>query len=195
MNCVDHRIYHLHAEGVNNILLITEETKMNKLLLLDRRPQDVSNEFRSLALCLRYKLYLAEGKRSAAIRERLSCKVQVQEPSDAPPHHLSAGTFVFKRGEVMYQYSCEKVNVKLMEKDTCFMDKPIQTYKQYNFLSSANRMLLTTLSAEPCTPNLSRALKGTNGWIRVGLGLRVIPPPRQKSRSNVNFTHPDDELG
>ena len=34
-----------------------------------------------------------------------------------------------------------------------------------------------------------------DGCIRVGPGLRTIPPPRQESRSSVNFTHPDDELG
>ena len=184
------------ATNVDNIFLLTEETKLNKQLLVDIKPQDVSNaaELRSLALYLRYKLELAEGKRSA-IGTKMSCLVQVQEPADAPPHHLGDGVFVFKRGEVMYQYSCEQTMIKLMDKDTCFSDVPIQAFKQYNFVSLANRMLLTTSTSVPCTPNFAVAVKGVDGWIRVGPGLRTIPPPRKESRTSVNFTHPDDELG
>ena len=167
-----------HCTNVKDILLLKDNVKVNKLL--DIKAQDVSNtaELRSLALCLKYKLDWAEERRSA-IGEKMSCQVKVQEPSDAPPHHLGAGVFVSKRSEVMYQYNCEKVNVKLLEKDTCFTDIPIQTYKQYKFLSLANRMLLTSSTAESCTPNFSCALKGMDGWIRVGPGLRVIPLPRQ----------------
>ena len=182
--------------NVDNIFLITEETKMNKQLLVNIKPQDVSNgaELLSLSLYLRYKLKLVEGKRSA-IGEKMSCLVQVQEPSDAPPHHLGNGIFVFKRGEVMYHYSCEQTIIKLMEKDTCFSDIPIQAFKQYNFLFLTNRMLMTTSTAEPCTPNFARAVKGVDGWISVGPGLRTIPPPQKESRTSVNFTHPVDELG
>ena len=82
-----------------------------------------------------------------------------------------------------------------MEKDICYAHISIQTFKQYQFLSVTNRMLLTSSSPDSCTPNFPRAVRGVEGWIRIRPGLRVIPPPWQEPRISTNFTHPDDELG
>jgi hypothetical protein len=192
LQCGGHQV---HLTNVKNILLLREDEN-SEVKLLPIKPQDVSNaaELRSLSLYLRYKLDLAEGKRSA-IGATMSCLTSVREPADAPPHHLGSGTFVFKRGEVIYQYSCTAVNVKLMEKDICYADFPIEDHKQYKFLSTANRMLLINSSPEPCTPNFARAIQGVDGWIRIGPGLRNMPPPRKEPKMSMNFTHPDDELG
>ena len=86
--------------------------------LLYTNPQNVSNaaEACSLSLNFRYKLDLAEGKISA-VEEKMSCLTSMREPADALPHHLESGTFVFKRGKEIYQYSCTKWNVKLLEKN------------------------------------------------------------------------------
>ena len=50
----------------------------------------------------------------------MSCEANVKEPSEAPPHHLGGGIFVFKRGKIVYQYSCIQVTVKLLEKEHCY---------------------------------------------------------------------------
>ena len=127
ISCGRHKV---HVTNVKDNLLLQKEENTEVVKLLDIRPQDVSNaaELHSLSLYLRYKLDLSEGKRSA-IGAKMSCQASVSEPSDAPPHHLGSGTFVFKSGEVIYQYSCEKVNVKLMEKDMCYADIPFEANK------------------------------------------------------------------
>ena len=61
---------------------------------------------------------------------QMSCEANVKEPSEAPPHHLGGGIFVFKRGEIVYQYSCTQVTVKLLEKELCYLDIPIQQEKE-----------------------------------------------------------------
>ena len=102
-------------------------------------PEELSNaaELRSLALFLRYKMEIGEGQRNE-LGIQMSCEAKVKEPSEAPPHHLGGGIFVFKRGEIVYQYSCKQVTVKLLEKEHCYLDIPIHQEKEYRFISIAN---------------------------------------------------------
>ena len=100
-------------------------------------PEELSNaaELRSLALFLRYKMEIEEGRRND-LGVQMSCEANVKEPSEAPPHHLGGGIFVFKRGEIVY--SCKQVTVKLLEKKYCYLDIPIHQEKEYRFISIAN---------------------------------------------------------
>ena len=50
------------------------------------------------------------------------------------------------------------------------------------------------------TPNftyskLARAIKGVDGWKRIGPGLMIIPPLRKEPKLSMNLTHPVDKLG
>ena len=100
-----------------------------------------------------------------------------------PPHPLGGGVFVFKHGEIPYQYSCEQMLLKLLEAEHCYSNIPIHPVKKYNFLSIANRMLITSASKKPCVPH--RIIS----WIRIGLELRSIPPPGSEPKMALNLTH------
>ena len=90
------------------------------------------------------------------------CDANVKEPSEAPPHHLGSGIFVFKRGEIDYQYSCQEMIFKLLEAEHCYSDIPIYQVKKSKLLSitMTSRMLITSSTKEPCVPHISKALHG-----------------------------------
>ena len=112
--CRGHKVY---LTNVKDILLLRED-KTTEVKLLDIRPQDVANttELRSL-------------RKEISAWAKMSCQSSAREPADSQPHHRGYGTFVLKRGEVIYQYSCPKVTVKSLEKDKCYADIP---YKHLN---------------------------------------------------------------
>ena len=130
------------------------------------------------ALFLRYKLELGDGRWNEP-GVQMYCDANVKEPSEAPPHHLGSGIFVFKRGEIVYQYSCQEMIFKLLEAEHCYSDIPIYQVKKSKLLSitMTSRMLITSSTKEPCVPHISKALHGIKSWIRIGPELRPIPPP------------------
>jgi len=117
--------------------------------------QDIYNEelinavrLRSLALFLRYKLELGDGRRNG-LRVQMSSEAKMKEPSEAPPHHLGSGVFVFKRGKIVHQSSYQEMIVKLLEAEHCYSDIPVHPVKKYKFLFIANRMLIISSAKEP----------------------------------------------
>ena len=68
-----------------------------------------------------------------------------------------------------------------------------QCRNKFKFLSVENRMLNASSSKKPCTPNFSRLVKAVSQWIRVGLKLKNVPPPRSKPRTSFNLKHYGDE--
>ena len=143
--------------------------------MLPIKPQDVLNaaEFRvSLSVFIpEIQAGLVEGKRSA-IGATMSCLKSVCELADAPPHHLGSKTYVIKRGDVIYGVQICKSELKV----------------------NGKRQMLCGLQTLR-TPNFARALKGVDGWKRIGPGLMIIPPLRKEPKLSMNLTHPVDELG
>ena len=121
-------------------------------------------------------------------------EANVKEPWEAPPHHLGGGVFVFKQEEIVYQYSCSQVTVKLMEKEHSYLDIQIHQEKEYRLISIANRMLVTSSAQEPCVPHFSKALQGIKNWIRISPKLRSIPHSRSETKETAQTNH-EDELG
>ena len=158
--------------------------------LLQINPLDVSYsaEIRSLSLFLRYKLDIVEGA-------QIICETSTKEPGEAPPHRIGNGLYLFRRGDIAFQYSCKPKTVELRETTLCYSDAPIHSIGKYKFMSLPNRMLKTHSSPEPCTPNFSRVIKGISQWICIGPKLKVVPPPRSEPRSVVSLKHPADEVG
>ena len=70
---------------------------------------------RSLALFVRYKWREVERKKLEMGWE-VACEAKNKEPGDSPPHHISNGVYIFHRGDVVYEYACQKIVVHL--KDT-----------------------------------------------------------------------------
>ena len=189
--CGNHKVQITNVQDIYLLRAVDNtEVKLHPI-----SPEELSNaaELRSLALFLRYKMEIGEGRRNE-LGIQMSCEANVKEPSEAPPHHLGGGVFVFKRGEIVYQYSCSQVTVKLMEKEHCYLDIPIHQEKEYRFISLANRMLITSSAQEPCVPHFAKAMKGIKNWIKISPKLRSIPPPRTDTKETVQ-THHEDELG
>ena len=67
-------------------------------------------EVRTLALFVKYKIAKAE-RRLKSLGWELSCKFKTNDPSDALPHHIGDGMYIFRRGDVIYEYGCEEVQV------------------------------------------------------------------------------------
>lgn len=86
-------------------------------------PKELSNaaELRSLAMLqARAQRRAEECTRSPDVLSD-KCKRIIR----GPPHHLVKGVFVFKRGWIAYQYSCEEMIIKLLEAEYCYSDFPI----------------------------------------------------------------------
>jgi len=189
--CGNHKVQITNVQDI--YLLRTAENTEVKLHPIS--PEELSNaaELRSLALFLRYMMEIGEGRRNE-LGIQMSCEANVKEPSEALPHHLGGVVFVFKRGEIVYQYSCSQVTVKLMEKEHCYLNILIHQEKEYRFISIANRMLVTSSSQEPCVPHSSKAIQGIKNWIKISPKLRSIPPPWSETKETAQ-THHEDELG
>lgn len=100
-----------------------------------------------------------------------------------------------KRGDIVYEYTCQEVTVKLIESKDCFSNIPIHPVKKNNYLSMANQMLKASAAKEPCTHNFLWAVKGKSIWIQIGPKLKSIPGPRSLPRKAINLSHHGDELG
>ena len=94
-------------------------------------------EVRTLALFVRYKLAETE-RRKKSLRGELSCEFKTKEPAEAPPHHIGNGIFIFRRGDVIYGYGCEEVQVQLKNVLQCYQDFPIIERKGKKFLFATN---------------------------------------------------------
>ena len=156
------------------VVMRTDKNTDVKLLKID--PLDVSyaTEISSLSLFLRYKLKIMEGSKSS-LGAQIICETSTKEPGEAPPHRIGNGLYLFRRGDIAYQYSCKPKTVELRETTLCYTDAPIHSVGKYKFMSLPNRMLKTHSSPEPCTPNFSRMIKGISQWICVGPILKIVP--------------------
>ena len=97
----------------------------------------MGGEVRTLALFVKYKLAEAE-RRKKSLGWELSCEFKMKEPADASPHHIGNGMYIFRRGDVIYEYGCEEVQVQLRNVPQCYRDFPIMKKKGKNLLSTAN---------------------------------------------------------
>ena len=149
-------------------------------------------EVRTLALFVKYKLAEAE-RRKKSLGWELSCEFKTKEPADAPPHHIGKGMYIFRRGDVIYEYGCEEVQVQLRDVPQCYRDFPIIDKKGKKFLSASNRMIIENSAEEVCVPHFTRMVKGEKSWYRVGPGVRVAETPRQEM--GFSPKHSDDEVG
>ena len=75
-------------------------------------------EVRALALFEKYKLAETE-RRKKSLGWELSCAFKTKEPADAPPHHIGNGMYIFRKGDVIYEYGCEEVQVQLTNVPQC----------------------------------------------------------------------------
>ena len=109
---------------------MSEETKIEKI-----KAQDLSYaaEIRSLSLFLRFKLEVIEGRKEA-LGKSVVCALNVKKPGLAAPHRVENDTFLFRRSNVIYQYTCKKVIVELVESDSCFQGAPIKQVGKYKFI-------------------------------------------------------------
>ena len=123
----------------------------------------------------------------------LSCDFKTREPADAPPHHVGSGVYIFRRGDVIYEYGCEEVKVQLRDVPNCFRDFPIVEREGKRFVSASNRMLIVNSAEEVCVPHFTRMVRGDKNWYRVGPGVRVAETPRQER--GISPKHADDEVG
>ena len=153
---------------------MTDESKIEKI-----RAQDVSYaaEIRSLSLFLRFKLEVVEGRKDA-LGKSVVCALNVKEPGLAAPHRVENDTFLFCRSDVIYQYTCKKVIVELVESESCFQGAPLKQVGKYKFMNLDNRMLQQDSPRGPCIQNFPRVLRGIDSWIRFGPKVKGVPPPR-----------------
>ena len=147
MSCGGNRAF---SKNVKDIVLVraadlAEEDKIEKI-----RPQDVSYaaEIRSLSLFLRFKLEVIEGRKEA-LGKSVVCALNVKEPGLAAPHRVENDTFLFRRSDVIYQYSCKKVIVEMIDDTGCFQGAPIKQVRKYRFIKLLNRMLQQDSSVNP----------------------------------------------
>ena len=170
---------------------MAEETKIEMIWA-----QDVSYvaEIRSLSLFLRFKLEVIEGRKEA-LGKSVVCALNVKEPGLAALHRVENDTFLYHRSDVIYQYSCKKVIVELVEADGCFQGAPIKQVGKYKFINLANRMLQQDSPREPCVENFPCVIQGTDSWIRFGPKVKKVAPPRSEEHSNLVLSHHTDEVG
>ena len=188
--------YKAFSTNVKDIVLVrstymAEETKIEKI-----RAQDVNYaaEIRSLSLFLRFKLEVIEGRKEA-LGKSVVCALNVKEPGLASPHRVENDKFLFRRSDVIYQYSCKKVIVELVDSDGCFQGAPIKQVGKYKFINLANRMLQQESAKEPCVENFPCVLRGIDSWIRFGPKVKAVAPPRSEEHSNIVLAHHADEVG
>ena len=193
MSCGGYRAF---STNVKDIVLVrtaelAEEDKIEKI-----RPQDVSYaaEIRSLSLFLRFKLEVIEGRKEA-LGKSVVCALNVKEPGLAAPHRVENDTFLFRRSDVIYQYSCKKVIVELVDDTGCFQGAPIKPVGKYKFINLSNRMLVQDSVREPCVENFPRVIRGTDSWLRFGPKVKVVAPPRSEDHGNIVISHHADEVG
>ena len=119
------------------VVMRTDENTGVKLLKID--PLDVSYaaEIRSLSLFLRYKLEIMEGSKNS-LGAQIICETSTKEPGEAPPHRIGNGLYLFRRGDISYQYSCKPKTVEQRETELCYSDAPIHSVGKYKFMSLSN---------------------------------------------------------
>ena len=163
---------------------IAEEAQIYSELNGFQNVQDIYNEelinavkLRSLALFLRYKLELGDGRRND-LRVQMSSEAKMKQPSEAPPHHLGSGVFVFKRGKIVHQSSDQEMIVKLLEAEHCYSDIPVHPVKKYKFLFIANRMLIISSAKEPFHKLYMVSKNGSEQARSSGQSLRRRQRPR-----------------
>ena len=89
---------------------------------------------------LRFKLEVIEGHKEA-LGKSVVCAFNVKKPGLAAPHRVENDTFLFRRLDVIYQYTCKKVIVELVESEFCFQGAPIKQVGKYKFINLENRIL------------------------------------------------------
>ena len=177
---------------VKDIVLVraadmAEEDKIEKIW-----PQDVSYaaEIRSLSLFLRFKLEVIKGRKEA-LGKSVVCALNVKEPGLAAPHRVENDTFLFRRSDVIYQYSSKKVIVELIDDTGCFQGAPIKQVGKYKFINLSNRML----QQDSVRENFPRVIRGTDSWIRFGPKVKTVAPPRSEDHESIVLSHHADEVG
>ena len=134
----------------------TDESKIERI-----RAQDMSYaaEIRSLSLFLRFKLEVVEGRKDA-LGKSVVCALNMKEPGLAAPHRVENDTFLFRSSDVIYQYTCKKVFVELVESEFCYQGAPIKQVGKYKFMNLENRMLQEDSPRLPCIQNFPHVLRG-----------------------------------
>ena len=124
------------ATNVQDIVeMKSDENPEVKLLKIN--PLDVSYaaEIRSLSLCLRYKLEIMDGSKNS-LGAQIICETSSKEPGEAPPHRIGNGLYLFRHGDIAYQYSCKPKTVELRETTLCYSDATIHSVGKYKFMSN-----------------------------------------------------------
>ena len=151
-------------------------------------------QLRSLSFFLRFKLEVIEGRKEA-LGKSVVCGLNVKEPGLAAPHRVENDNFLFRRSDVIYQYSCKKVIVELVESESCYPGAPIKQVGKYKFINLENRMLTPDSPREPCIQNFPRVLRGIDSWIRFGPKVKEVLPPRSEEHDSLVLSHHADEVG
>ena len=147
--------------NVRDIMLAVNKKGMYRAGMRVIKPEEMlmGAEVRTLALYVRYKLAETE-RRKKSLGWELSCDFKTKEPADAPPHHVGSGVYIFRRGDVTYEYGCEEVQVQLRDVPNCFQDFPIVERKGKKFVSASNRMLMDNSAEEVCVRHFTRMVRG-----------------------------------
>ena len=137
---------------------------------------------------------MVEG-RTDALGKSVVCALNMKEPNLAATHRVENDTFLFRHSDVIYQNSCKKVIVELVESEFCYQGAPIKQVGKYKFMNLENRMLQQDSPKEPCIKNFPCVLRGVDSWTRFGPKVKEVPPPRTKQHSNIVLSHHADEVG
>ena len=131
--------YKAFSTNVKGIVLVRSSEMADESKIERIRAQDISYaEIRSLSLFLRFKLEVVEGRKDT-LGKSVVCALNVKEPGLAAPHRVENDTFLFRRADVIYQYSCKKVIVELEETESCYQGAPIKQVGKYKFMNLENR--------------------------------------------------------
>ena len=105
--------------------------------------------------------------------------------SDAPLHHIRDGIYIFRRGDVIYKYGCEAVQVQLANVPECYRDFPIMNKKGKNFVSTTNQMLIDHSEEEVWVPHFTRMVQ----WL-VGINQAHFDPKGRKAEALAEVMGP-----
>ena len=90
--------------------------------LLPIQPKDVSYaaELRSLSLSF-FEIQAGHGRRTGnALWSQVSCENTVKEPSNCLPSCLNRGVYMFKCGDIVYEYTCQEVTCEAAREQRLF---------------------------------------------------------------------------
>ena len=69
-----------------------------------------------------YKETVQSYPASGALGAQIICETSTREPGEAPPHRIGDSLYLFRRGDIAFQYSCIPTTVELRETPLCYAD-------------------------------------------------------------------------